>query len=36
MRNLEALYRESKNPVYVWAALADYKLCQDSAPLPAW
>ena len=36
MRNLEALFRESKNPVYVWAALADYKLCQDSAPLPAW
>jgi hypothetical protein len=33
---LEKLYRETGNPLYVWAALADYQVCSDGAPLPAW
>jgi hypothetical protein len=34
--DLETLYRETGNPLYVWAALANYQLCPDGAPLPTW
>ena len=34
--DLETLYRETSNPLFVWAALGSYKLCPDGAPLPAW
>jgi hypothetical protein len=34
--DLETLYRETRNPLYAWAALADYEACPNGAPLPAW
>jgi hypothetical protein len=34
--DLETLYRETGNPLYVFAALADHQICPDGAPLPAW
>jgi hypothetical protein len=34
--DLETLYRETGNPLYVWSALASYEACPDGKPWPAW
>jgi hypothetical protein len=34
--DLETLYRETGNPLFVFAAIADVKLCPDGAPWPNW
>jgi hypothetical protein len=34
--DLETLYRETGNPLYVYSALADYELCPEGKPLPVW
>jgi hypothetical protein len=36
LTDLEAMYHETGNPLYVWVALARHDLCPDGAPLPAW
>ena len=33
---LEAMCRETCNPLYVFDALSHYDLCPDDAPLPTW
>jgi len=34
MHDLEALYRETGNPIYVWKAFAEE--CRQGEPLPGW
>jgi hypothetical protein len=34
--DLETLYEETNNPLFVMVALADYQICPESKPLPKW